>query len=190
MKPTIVLKTSKISFKNSIFPIITRPTRVTRTSTTSIDHILTNAILTSKIHSGILKTDISDHFPIFTFIKDEVTENETGKTTIFKRDINETTKETFKNILKNYNWDTVKNESNPNNAYDKFIDKFIFSKAYDIAFPVKEVSIKTKTLLNPWFTKGIKKSSKKKQKLYEKFLKKGTKKMRKFIKLTKTFLRE
>ena len=84
----------------------------------------------------------------------------------------------------------MKNESNPNNAYDKFIDKFIFSKAYDIAFPVKEVSIKTKTLLNPWFTKGIKKSSKKKQKLYEKFLKKGTKKMRKFIKLTKTFLRE
>ena len=138
-----------------------RPTRVTRTSTTSIDHILTNAILTSKIHSGILQTDISDHFPIFTFIKDEVTENETGKTTIFKRDINETTKETFKNILKNYNWDTVKNESNPNNVYDKFIE--IFSKAYDIAFPVKEVSIKTKTLLNPWFTKGIKKSSKKKQ---------------------------
>ena len=77
-----------LSFKNSIFPIITRPTRVTRTPTTSIDHILTNAILTSKIRSGILQTDISDHFPIFTFIKDEVTENETGKTTIFKRDIN------------------------------------------------------------------------------------------------------
>ena len=130
-----------LSFKNSIFPIITRPTRVTRTSTTSIDHILTNAILTRKIHSSILQTDISDHFPIFTFIKEEVTENETGKTTIFKRDISETTKETFKNILKNYNWDTVKNESNPNNAYDKFIE--IFSKAYDIAFPVKEVSIKS-----------------------------------------------
>ena len=168
------VKNFNLSFKNSIFPITTRPTRVTRTSTTSIDHILTNAILTSKIHSGILQTDISDHFPIFTFIKDEVTENETGKITIFKRDINETTKETFKNILKNYNWDTVKNESNPNNAYDKFIE--IFSKAYDIAFPVKEVIIKTKTLLNPWFTKGIKKSSKKKQKLHEKFLKKGTRK--------------
>ena len=41
-----------------------------------------------------------------------------------------------------------------------------------------KVSIKTKTLLNPWFTKGIKKSSEKKQKLYEKFLKKGTKKKR------------
>ena len=68
----------------------------------------------------------------------------------------------------------MKNESNPNNAYEKFIE--IFYKAYDIAFPVKEVSIKTKTLLDPWFTKGIKKSSKKKQKLYEKFLKKGTKK--------------
>ena len=82
----------------------------------------------------------------------------------------------------------MKNESNPNNAYDKFIE--IFSKDYDIALPVKEVSIKTKTLLSPWFTKGIKKSSRKKQKLYEKFFKEGTKKLRKFIKLTKTFLRE
>ena len=62
-----------LSFKNSIFPIITRLTRVTRTSTKEMK-------------------------------------------------LNETTKETFKNILKNYNWDTVKNESNPNNAYDKFIE--------------------------------------------------------------------
>ena len=96
-----------MSFKNSIFPIITRPTRITRTSATSIDHILTNSILTNKIHSGILQTDISDHFPIFTFIEDEINKNDTGKTTIFKREINENTKEIFKNMLKNYDWDAV-----------------------------------------------------------------------------------
>ena len=33
-----------LSFRNSFFPIITRPTRVTTKSATSIDHILTNAI--------------------------------------------------------------------------------------------------------------------------------------------------
>ena len=167
-----VKKFFNFSFKNSIFPIITRPTRVTRTTITSIDHILTNAILTNTVHSGILQTDISDHFPIFTFIEDEITKNESGTTTIFKREINEKTKETFKNMFKNYDWNPVINENNPNNSYDKFIE--IYFKAYDIAFPIKEVSIKTKSLLNPWFTeaKGIKKSSNKKQKLYEKLKKK------------------
>ena len=33
---------------------------------TAIDHILTNRVLENKILSGISKTDISDHFPIFT----------------------------------------------------------------------------------------------------------------------------
>ena len=32
----------------------------------AIDHILTNRVLENKILSGISKTDISDHFPIFT----------------------------------------------------------------------------------------------------------------------------
>ena len=96
--------------------------RVTRTTITSIDHILTNAILTNTVHSGFLQTDISDHFPIFTFIEDEITKNESGTTTIFKREINEKTKETFKNMFKNYDWNPVINENNPNNSYDKFIE--------------------------------------------------------------------
>ena len=58
------------SFKIVIFPVNTRPTSVTRHSSTVIDHILTNAILTKIIPSGIVKTDISDHFPFFlTYMK-------------------------------------------------------------------------------------------------------------------------
>ena len=59
-------------FKNSMFPVITRPPRVTRHSSTVIDHILTNAILTKSNSSGIVKTDISDHFPIFSYIDEEI----------------------------------------------------------------------------------------------------------------------
>ena len=44
------------------------------------------------------------------------------------------------------------------------------------------MKIKTKDLESPWITKGIKKSSKKKQRLYSKFLKKRN------IKITKSFL--
>ena len=46
--------------------LIQRPTSVTRTSTIAIDHILTNRVLENKIQSYFTKTDISDHFPIFT----------------------------------------------------------------------------------------------------------------------------
>ena len=47
----------------AIFPIITKQTRVTDTSTT-IDHILTNDCKHS-VFPGIITTDLSDHFPVF-----------------------------------------------------------------------------------------------------------------------------
>ena len=51
-------------FQNGFLPLIQRPTRVTRTSATAIDHILTNTVLENKIQPGIIKTDISDYFPM------------------------------------------------------------------------------------------------------------------------------
>ena len=54
---------------------------------------------------------------------------------------------------------------------------------------MNKMKIKTKDLESPWITKGIKKSSKKKQHLYSKFLKKKEmKKQKKNIKITKSFL--
>ena len=47
-----------------------------------------------------------------------------------------------------------------------------FSELYDAAFPETKIEIKTKNLLSPWLTKGLRKSSKRKKKLYGKFLKK------------------
>ena len=43
-----------------------------------------------------------------------------------------------------------------------------------IFFLKVKVQIKTKSLHSPWITKGIAKSSKRKQKLYEKYLKRRT----------------
>ena len=42
---------------------------------------------------------------------------------------------------------------------------------YDKHFPLKKIKLKTKALKNPWITAAIKKSSKRKQRLYTKFLK-------------------
>ena len=83
--------------------------------------------------------------------------------------IDDETMRYFKNMIENTNWDEVYQIHCANKAYDKFLK--IFTKIYDKAFPVCKIRIKTKSLLSPWITKGILKSSKRKHKLYDKFLK-------------------
>ena len=78
--------------------------------------------------------------------------------------------ENFKNILSSTYWNDVLGKTITNKSYDQFIKKF--SLIYDDHFAIKVIEIKTKSLLSPWITKGTKKSSKRKQKLYEKILKK------------------
>ena len=53
---------------NAFHSIVNKPTRVTATSSTLLDHILTNDTI-SQITPGILNSDVSDHFPTFISIK-------------------------------------------------------------------------------------------------------------------------
>ena len=76
----------------------------------------------------------------------------------------------FKNILSSTDWNYALGKTITNESYDQFMKKF--SLIYDDCFPIKVKEIRTKNLLSPWVAKGIKKSSKRKQKLYEKYLKK------------------
>ena len=42
-----------------------KPTHVTRSIAAAIDHIITNTVISGIQHrSGIMKNDISDHFPL------------------------------------------------------------------------------------------------------------------------------
>ena len=66
-------------------------------------------------------------------------------------------------------WNDVLGKAITNESYDQFIKQF--NLIYDDCFPIKVIEIKTKNILSPWITKGIKKSSKRKQKLYGIFFK-------------------
>ena len=68
--------------------------------------------MSKTIQSGIIQTDISDHFPIFSITNDEIIKTETKKETIYKREINEKTKDVFKSRLQKCTWVNVtkKNE--------------------------------------------------------------------------------
>ena len=88
---------------------------------------------------------------------------------MYKPIINESSKATFKRRLRETYWDTVKGLHNPNESYVKFIETI--PQIYDYCFPKTKFKIKSNNKVNPWITKGFEKSSKYKQKLYEKFLK-------------------
>ena len=85
-----------------------------------------------------------------------------------KRIINESSKATLKRRLRETSWDAVKGLDNPNKSYVAFIETI--TQIYDDCFPKTKFKIKSNNKANPWITKGIPKSSKRKKKLYEKFL--------------------
>ena len=163
-----------LMFQHNLIPIINKPTRITKRNATAIDHIITNSYLSSNIETGIIKTDVSDHFPIFLIAKKTEISVYPTTTKIQKRIINDKSILKFNIELNKTNWDHVIQIKNSNEAYESFLTTFL--PLYNKFFPKITYEVKTKTLLSPWMTRGLLKSSKKKQKLYEKYLKSRTNK--------------
>ena len=55
-------------YSYSFMPFINKPTRVQKNTASLIDNILSNSYDNPDSLSGILYTDVSDHFPIFHII--------------------------------------------------------------------------------------------------------------------------
>ena len=108
-----------------MIPAINQPTRVTRKTTTAIDHILTNSFTDTAFKTAILKSDISDHFPICFIIPSSMKQiNNTKNTVIFKRVFDTESIELFKQKLYKTNWDVIEVFQNPDEAYKSFLNKF------------------------------------------------------------------
>ena len=99
---------------------------------------------------------------------------------IFKRIFNFEAINTFKQDLHKTSWENIEAFTDPNEAYKAFLERILL--LYDKYFPIKKIKIKAKYLQSPWITNGIKNSSKKKQRLHQKFLKKITEKNKSGIK--------
>ena len=83
--------------------------------------------------------------------------------------------------------DDIKKIKDLNKAYKYFLN--IFIDIYDQLFLKSEVKVKFKSDQSPWITKGIAKSSKKKQRLYEKFLRNRNPKNQETYKTCKNYLK-
>ena len=55
-------------FSFGFYPLIIKPSRITKDSATLIDNIFVN-ITDGKINSGLLVTDVSDHLPVFAVLE-------------------------------------------------------------------------------------------------------------------------
>ena len=75
----------------------------------------------------------------------------------------------FKTIFNSTDWDLLTQTSSTYDSYNIFLERFI--KIYDQAFPERKIEIKQKKLPSPWISKGLRKLSKRKQRLYRKFSK-------------------
>ena len=102
-----------------------------------------NSFMDQENLTGILKTDISDHFPIFTISVKHRLDSSDKKVTIRKRIINADSIQEFRDILSEVDWGNLYSISNPNDAYEYFLK--VFSGIYDLAFPLKTFSVKRKT---------------------------------------------
>ena len=103
-------------------PLITKPTRITRSTATLIDNIFTNNANKTGHQSGILLNDISDHLPIFT-----ITEHETENSPVIlnsgsykTRKIGKKSLELFAYKIKNCDWQSPLSKINPTESYESF----------------------------------------------------------------------
>ena len=108
-----------------MIPTINKPTRVTRQTVSAIDHIITNSKMHTGFQSKIIKTDISDHFPIFFCYKYIAEKEDAKKEFMYKRRFSDQSTGTFNIRLRDINWSKVRQCRNANEAYFFFLTLLI-----------------------------------------------------------------
>lgn len=131
-------------FTSSLFPLINKPTHITRDCSSIIDNIFNN-VISDKVSYGLILDDVSDHLPIFSMGSLFIKRNYENKI-LFRRKKNEDSLHNFNLRLSQENWYWVFNPRDVCDSYDKFID--FFCKHYDHCCPVKRVVCKGKSQIS------------------------------------------
>ena len=99
-----VKKFFNLMYQRNLIPTINKPTRVAKNSATAIDHIITDYVLTCDFKTAILKTDLTDHFPIVIALKNDGLSQKHSKTKhLYERSYNEENIKAFNHRLLSIN---------------------------------------------------------------------------------------
>ena len=153
---------------HNLFPTILEPTRVasvnrngTRFLTeTLIDNIFLNTSM--NFRSGLIQTSITDHYPIFVSISQNVP-LPNNPIVIKYRNIDSVSLRKFKFALNASLIDSIYVVNDPKTAFELFLK--IFSDIYDKYFPIKTKTVSHKSSIKPWITSVLVKRIKIKDKL-------------------------
>jgi len=157
-------------FSHHFYPTINKPTRITATSATLIDNIITN-VCQSQFTPSILYADISDHLPIIIQTDSKFKKKNFDKFQ-YRRRFTETAKNKFMNYIQCVNWDHVIADS-VDSGYTKFHE--VFCDLYETSFPLMKVNITRKNMpRKPWMTAGLVRSCIQKEKLYKRQIRNPT----------------
>ena len=148
--------------------LISKPTRITNTTATILDHIITNLPYDS-LTSGILISDITDHLPVFGLFNFSMKTRYYGP--VYYRSFFSNKKNdfvyAFTDIVSLLHPDS--NEFNP----DEYLNNVVTAihSAVDKVFPLRKRSKKQlKKFKNSWITQGILNSRQKCHQLYYQYL--------------------
>ena len=167
-------------FENGFFPLIHKPTRITKYTATCIDHIWTNSY-GSMPKGGIILENISDH--MITMQSSNIRMNSNGiapkSIKIQKTDFSK-----YEHFLSECETSNILNKSDPDEAYK------LLSQKLDIAFKNSTYEKKVKLDNKPWFDRELKRLRDKKELAYRNFRNERTSQMKKNQKvLRKSMLR-
>ena len=157
-----------INFDHYLFPCITRPTRITKTSATLIDNIFISQKLHNSFDSCIVVHDLSDHLPSIINLHDQLSKA-SGHIEFKCRSLNKNKLESINRELLSTDWTNL-NNSNVNTALDEFQSKI--EECLDSIAPLKIKRIPLhKIWREQWITKGISNSMRKCTQLYKQSIK-------------------
>ena len=171
-----------------LLPLITKPTRVTETTSTILDHILTINVHHC-ILPGIIQYDLSDHYPIFCTVFDPLSEKcEKFGMKQMARDLTSFRQDNFISNLEESLFKFNSNLATKQINYHSFNEIFkifiqIINNVINKRCPNKLLSRKKQRLnKRPWITKDILNSAHKKQKMYKTHFLNGNNESRLFYK--------
>lgn len=123
------------------------PTRITCSTETRIDVIITNADKPN-INVGSISGDISDHLPIFAFINNGGPDTACRPNSLKYRRIHINTLSNFRFVISANDWSYFLSLSDADRAYDAFLSKI--KAIYDASFPLRHA--RKCTIRIPWIT--------------------------------------
>ena len=153
-----------LNLDHDLFPVITRPTRITHTSATLIDNIFLDSRLTGQTVNKILVDDISDHLPS-VLILENLNPSKQKKIEVTSRDVRPKQIESLKKEL-NSKLNTTTLSGDTNEQFGMLHE--IILRSIDTHCPIRVRSVSNKKFRKePWLTAGLHISCNKQKKLYQ-----------------------